>query len=214
MRRIKITTAAPASATLEGSLFTACPITNVVAIDIRSQVNGVASNSDSGDYRIIPFARIQSFQIVSLASNGTSSTTSLPVLGSIDTVRAQDRLEARINKLKEEEANRGKGVTRQAQAIFDALKRVYVWRSIRGGSALTCPSNIPIRWHDQQMVAHEAVIISPPYRPEDCKGGKDKQQVLNQVRRVLEGETKKLKDREDRERKTATPPAGGQRKGG
>lgn len=60
------------------------------------------------------------------------------------------------------------------------------------------------------MVVHEAVIISPPYRPEDCRGSKEKQQVLTQVKKVLEGERRKIREREDRERAAAS----GQRKGG
>jgi hypothetical protein len=67
-------------------------------------------------------------------------------------------------------------------------------------------SNIPIRWHNAEMIAHEAVIISPPYRPEDCKGSAQKVQVLNQVKKVLEGERRKLSEREKA--------AGGARKGG
>jgi hypothetical protein len=66
-------------------------------------------------------------------------------------------------------------------------------------------SNIPIRWHNTEMIAHEAVIISPPYRPEDCKGSAQKVQVLNQVKKVLEGERRKLGEKEK---------AGGARKGG
>lgn len=72
--------------------------------------------------------------------------------------------------------------------------------------------NLPIRWHNQEMIVHDAVIISPPYRVEDCKGAKDKHEVLNRVRKVLEGERRKLKEREESERK-ATPPAA-PRKGG
>ena len=49
-----------------------------------------------------------------------------------------------------------------------------------------------MRWHNTEMIAHEAVIISPPYRPEDCKGSAQKVQVLNQVKKVLEGERRKL----------------------
>ena len=56
-------------------------------------------------------------------------------------------------------------------------------------------SNIPIRWHNTEMIAHEAVIISPPYRPEDCKGSAQKVQVLNQMKKVLEGERRKLSER-------------------
>lgn len=62
------------------------------------------------------------------------------------------------------------------------------------------------------MIVHEAVIVSPPYRPEDCKGSASKQQVLNQVKRVLEGERRKLREREERERVGNAPAA--VRKGG
>lgn len=71
---------------------------------------------------------------------------------------------------------------------------------------------MPVRWHNQEIVVYDAVIIAPPYRIEDCKGTKDKQETLIRVRKVLEGERKKLKEREERERKVATP--AGSRKGG
>ena len=71
---------------------------------------------------------------------------------------------------------------------------------------------MPIRWHNQEMIVHEAVIIAPPYRVEDCKGPKDKQDVLIRVKKVLEGEKRKLKEKEERERKD--PAATGPRKGG
>lgn len=75
---------------------------------------------------------------------------------------------------------------------------------------------MPIRWHNQEMIVHEAVIIAPPYRVEDCKGAKEKQEVLNRVRKVLEGERKKLKEREERNGRPAPAPTptGGLRKGG
>lgn len=66
-------------------------------------------------------------------------------------------------------------------------------------------SNMPIRWHNQEMIVHEEVNIAPPYRPEDCKCQKDKQETLNRVKKVLEGERRKLRDKEDREKKAATP---------
>lgn len=51
---------------------------------------------------------------------------------------------------------------------------------------------------------NDAVIVAPPYRPEDCKTSKDKQEALNRVKKVLEGERKKLKDREEREKKAVS----------
>lgn len=71
---------------------------------------------------------------------------------------------------------------------------------------------MPIRWHNQEMIVHDSVIIAAPYRVEDCKGPKDKQDVLIRVKKVLEGERRKLKEKEERERKT--PAATGPRKGG
>lgn len=62
------------------------------------------------------------------------------------------------------------------------------------------------------MIVHEAVIVAPPYRGEDCKGAKDKQEVLNRVKKVLEGERRKIREREERERKPAA--GNGPRKGG
>lgn len=167
--RIKLTTTAPNPQTYEGTLFTACPVLNLVAINTRP-----TAASDSGDYHIIPVSRVQNFQITSLASQQQPSA-----LPPVDTKRLKDRETARIAQLKDQAADRGKGVSKEAQAIYDALKRV----------------NIPIRWHNVEMIAHEAVIISPPYRPEDCKGSAQKQQVLNQVKKVLEGERRKLSER-------------------
>lgn len=185
--RIKLTTTPPTSQTLEGTLFTACPTLNLVAINTRPSSS---ASSDSGDYHIIPLSRVQTFQI-------TAPQQQQPPLATVDTKRLKDREATRIAALKEEAANRGKGVSREAQAIYDALKRV----------------NIPIRWHNTEMIVHEAVIVSPPYRPEDCKGSASKQQVLNQVKRVLEGERRKLREREERERGGAGA-SGGIRKGG
>ncbi|KAK5005184.1 hypothetical protein LTR28_008027, partial [Elasticomyces elasticus] len=43
-----------------------------------------------------------------------------------------------------------------------------------------------------QIVVDNAVIISAPYRPEDCKAPKDKQEALNRVKKILEGEKRKI----------------------
>lgn len=113
---IKLTTTPPTSQTLEGTLFTACPTLNLVAINTRPSSS---ASSDSGDYHIIPLSRVQTFQI-------TAPQQQQPPLATVDTKRLKDREATRIAALKEEAANRGKGVSREAQALYDALKRVYV----------------------------------------------------------------------------------------
>jgi protein LSM12 len=131
-RRIKLTTAAPHSQTYEGSLFTADPVLNIVAINTRSVQSASSANAkvEPGDYHVIPVSRIQSFQVQSLpstADNGASSfAAAQPAIGPVDVKRLEERERAKINKLKEAEQHRGKGVTKEAQAIYDSFKRMYV----------------------------------------------------------------------------------------
>lgn len=48
-----------------------------------------------------------------------------PSVASVDFKRLEQRLNAKVDKLKEEERHQGKGVTREAQAIFDSFRRMY-----------------------------------------------------------------------------------------
>ena len=66
--------------------------------------------------------------------------------------------------------------------------------------------------HGKEIVVLDSVIITAPYRAEDCRAPKDKMEALNRVKKALEGERRKLKEKEEKERKAATPT--GPRKGG
>ena len=156
---MKLATAAPHTQSYEGTLFTACPILNVVILNTRATLstNAVApavAASQPGDYHVIPIPRIQSFQILSLAAvaeNGSEATfaTAQPAIGPVETRRLKEREAAQIARLKEEERNRGKGVTKEAQAIFDSFRRMYVshtsaqvaiLRLLTDYGIATCPS--------------------------------------------------------------------------
>ena len=69
-----------------------------------------------------------------------------------------------------------------------------------------------IRWHQDQMIVLDAVIIKPPYGSEDCSAPSQHQSTLNRVRKILEGERRKIKEKEAQDRKAAT--ATEPRKGG
>lgn len=122
---IKLTTAAPHSQTYEGTLSTACPILNLVFIERRE------ANSPTSNFNVIPVARIQNFQIMSLAEEGGFANAQPPV-APVDVKRLEQRLAANVEKAKEEERNQGKGVTKEAQAIFDSFKRMYVTQTSSG----------------------------------------------------------------------------------
>lgn len=127
---IKLTTTAPHSQSYEGTLFTACPILNVIAINTRTIPTNASNDAinQPGDYHIIPVSKVQSFQVISLAPNSASGGNTFvhaqPAIGPVDIKRLKEREQAKINKLKGIERTRGKGVTKEAQDIFDAFMRM------------------------------------------------------------------------------------------
>lgn len=132
-------------------MFTADPTTNLVAI------NTADPKQTQGDYHIIPISRIQSFDVVSLgpsanAADGPSFTDAVPPVHALDIRALKNREANAIGKLRESEARRGKGVTREAQDIFDAIGRT-----------------MPTLWDGTTIVVAEAVAIAAPYRPDDCR---------------------------------------------
>ncbi|KAJ5899475.1 hypothetical protein N7495_004219 [Penicillium taxi] len=169
--RLRITTAAPNSSTYEGTLFAADPITNLVAINTNPAAALKAKNDMTGDFKLFPISQIQSFHLLSLQP--TDAQSSLPALD----MRALKAREAKaVNELQEQEARRGKGVTREAQDIFDALGRT-----------------MPARWDGQNIIVADAVSIAPYYRVDDCRPLiKGDTAALARVRKVLEMERKKI----------------------
>jgi hypothetical protein len=143
--------------THEGTLFTVDPITSLVAINTAPAHNpGDAKQAQNGDYHVVPISRIQGFQILSLAapSNSTSSsfTDAQPTIQALDTRALKAREMKAIGELQEREARRGKGVTREAQELFDAFSRT-----------------MPARWNGNSIIVADAVTISAPYKADDCR---------------------------------------------
>jgi len=174
--RVRITNAL--NQVIEGTLFTACPTTNVVAINTApSKASPGAPHP--GDYHVIPMAQVQQVQVLSLA--GDAATEGGAVTGArlddlmasisrIDVDALRGREEAAVRKMKEWDRTRGKGVTKEAQDIFDWFART-----------------LPVYWDGQSIIVNSSVRVDPPYSTEDCKAPKDKQQAEAQIRVVLEG---------------------------
>ncbi|KAJ5173204.1 hypothetical protein N7492_005797 [Penicillium capsulatum] len=178
--RIRLTIATPTTSTLEGTLFTACPITNLVAINTSpAPPSGDPKQAQSGDYHVIPVSCIQSFQILALpppTSSDSPFTDAQPPIQALDGRALKMREAKAIGDAIDREARRGKGVTREAQDIFDAFSRT-----------------MPARWDGQKIVVADAVTIAPPYRVDDCRplvAGDTA--ALARVRKVLEMERKKI----------------------
>ncbi|KAJ5619883.1 hypothetical protein N7510_003867 [Penicillium lagena] len=179
--RVRVTTASPTVSTLEGTLFTACPITNLVAINVSpASPTADAKQAQSGDYHVVPVSRIQSFQILSLPQSNSSESSSFtdaqPTIQALDPRALKAREAKAIGEAHDREARRGKGVTREAQDIFDAFSRT-----------------MPARWNASDIIVADAVTISSPYRVDDCRPlVEGDTAALARVRKVLEMERKKI----------------------
>ncbi|KAF2819581.1 hypothetical protein CC86DRAFT_131634 [Ophiobolus disseminans] len=172
--RIKIT-CAPTNNVLEGTLFTACTLTNAIAINTAPAPPNPSAPlaSQPGDYHIIPFAHILSFEIVGsgerAAESGPGFEGAMPSISKVDLVALQAREEQTIRDMKKKDAQKGKGVSREAQELFDAISRT-----------------LPTRWADAQIVVNDSVLILPPYTLESIKAPAEKAQSEAHVRKVVE----------------------------
>lgn len=208
---IKIT-CAPNNNVLEGTLFTACNTTNAIAINAApAPPNPSASlSSQPGDYHIIPFAHILSFEIIGLGERVSESSAgfdgAVPSIAKVDMAALIAREEQTIREMKRKDAQKGKGVSREAQEIYDALARTYVVLPSASDRTriLTRLRRLPTRWADNQIVVNDAVLVQPPYTMDSIRAPAGKEQSVVQVKKIIE--------RYYQKKATATPVA--PRKGG
>lgn len=172
--RIRIT-CAPHNNTLEGTLFTACDATHSLAINTAPVPPNPSMplSSQPGDYHIIPFAHLVSFDILSPAERAPDALTGfggvLPAISKVDLAAGRAREEQTIREMKKKDAQKGKGVSQEAQELFNAISRT-----------------LPTRWVDTQIVVSDSVLIQAPYTLENIKAPADKAQAENHVRKVVE----------------------------
>ena len=83
----------------------------------------------------------------------------------------QKRVDAAVARIKEAAARKNRSVSKEAQDIFDGLSRT-----------------LPTRWDGTNMVVNDGVVITAPYRAEDCRAGAGQQaQMLGRVKKVVSG---------------------------
>ena len=128
--RVKLTTG-PASLELLGTCFCADPILNVIILQTMDQgdSNNTGSNHASS-YHIVPVSKIESLQILSLPERPRAETkptafdTALPPIARVDIREVMRRGDNALQKTRKRDAEKGKGVTREAQEIFDELNNL------------------------------------------------------------------------------------------
>ncbi|KAG9069762.1 hypothetical protein KI688_009087 [Linnemannia hyalina] len=98
-------------------------------------------------------------------------STVLPAVGYVQLDKIQQREQQAIREAQAAAARIGVGVSTIGQDIFDALSKT-----------------LPCRWHKDQIVVMDEVIISSPYEPDNCKANASAAATLARVKKVLEGE--------------------------
>ncbi|KAL9618887.1 MAG: hypothetical protein Q9160_006477 [Pyrenula sp. 1 TL-2023] len=176
--RIRVTVTSPVSTTYEGTLMTADPITQLLVIATSPPPTDPSVTSLSGSFHIIPIASLASVPTIlsiALSSQTSSFTAALPALAPLPIAALRAREEAAIRAIKERDQKRGKGVTKEAQEIFDALGKT-----------------LPVAWKGTGILVSDSVLVEPPYRIGNCRATGGGDSALSRVRKVLEMELKKL----------------------
>ena len=137
-------------------------MTNLVAIAVPATSAPV--------HHILPISSIVSFSLISAAPTANpASLDNVPPLNPLDTAALLKRADAAVARLKEAAARKNKSVSKEAQDIFDGISRT-----------------LPTRWDGTNMVVNDGVVISAPYRAEDCRAGAGQQAVmLGRVKKVV-----------------------------
>ena len=153
--------------TYEGTIFTSDPITNLLVI------NTATPTAATGDYHIIPVSRLQSINIISVPGGGGSDASfvkATPPIGPLNIASLRAREETAVRRLQQQQLKQGKNVTAEAQEIFNALDRT-----------------MPVKWAGQDIIISDNVLISKPYRTDDCRALDDtvNGSAVQRVRKVV-----------------------------
>lgn len=118
---------------------------------------------------MIGISSITSLTVVEPRAAAAARPAALPA---VDGHAVGQRAANAVAKLHAAEARKGKGVTREAQQLFDALHRT-----------------LPVSWDGPRIVVLGSVVVAPPYAASDCRSLRRhaNMQELNRVKKVVGG---------------------------
>ncbi|KAJ0411989.1 hypothetical protein ATCC90586_009946 [Pythium insidiosum] len=150
--------------TFEGVIFTLDAVANFLILEERP-----ADAPSKSKTRIFQMEALKKIEVVEKAPG--DANLALPSVSEEDLLRLEQKNKGIAERAL---ASIGKGVSAEAQAIFDALNKT-----------------MPCVWEGQSIRVMEDVLIKPPYEPQHCVSANT--QVLARVKKVLEGEKNKLR---------------------
>lgn len=189
---IRLQTTNPHRPTLEGTLFTICPLTNLLA---------VTTSSPNPSHHVIPVSSIKDFTLLS------GPTPALPSLTHISTAALQARANDALARRKEMAARINKNVSREAQDLFDSLDRHSKVQWL--GNDILIYSEVVVKAPGYKVEDCKGVRSDVSSK------------VVERVKKVIESEHKRVADKRDKKPPKPVIPAvpaipafSGQRKGG
>ncbi|KAI9274287.1 anticodon-binding domain-containing protein [Phascolomyces articulosus] len=169
-RRIKIKTAS--NEEIQGRIYTYDRMTNSIALDCTPN-NSQHNNRKGLAFRIIKISHIKEV-LSNEETSGHDATNYLPI-NYVQVERLSQRESSGVKHMRQRVAKMGVGVTKEAQDIFDALSKT-----------------LPCRWSNDTIVVLDEVLIQAPYGIENCKANASSAASLARVKKVLEGERRRL----------------------
>ncbi|KAI9478530.1 MAG: anticodon-binding domain-containing protein [Benjaminiella poitrasii] len=159
---------------VEGLIYTYDRITNCIVIDCSQQNNkqSTVSSRKNCSFRIIKISHIK--EIISLATATNGVKDYLPI-NQIYIDRLKQRESEVMKGFRSEVSKIGIGVSKEGQDIFNALSKT-----------------LPCRWSKDTIVVMDEILITPPYGVDDCKANANSASLLARIKKVLEGERKRL----------------------
>ncbi|KAL8283252.1 hypothetical protein RQP46_006030 [Phenoliferia psychrophenolica] len=152
--------------TVEGSLWTYDAALSLVVLSTASPS---PSASTKRSYTLVKTPQIKAVVVLSTAPDPALPSLA-EALKNVSLKDAEARVERAVAEDRKQRARVGKGVSEEAQALFDALGKT-----------------LPVRWHETQIVVLDEVIIGSPYGVADVKGGKGAGERIERVRKVFKG---------------------------
>ncbi|KAG2224132.1 hypothetical protein INT45_000147 [Circinella minor] len=163
-RKIKIKTAS--NEEIQGRIYTYDRMTNSIASTQHTTRKGLG-------FRIIKISHIK--EVLSNEEMNNNDTTNYLPINYVQVERLNQRELNGVKHMRQRVAKMGVGVTKEAQDIFDALSKT-----------------LPCRWSNDTIVVLDEVLIQAPYGIENCKANASSAASLARVKKVLEGERRRL----------------------
>jgi hypothetical protein len=147
----------------EASIYAYCPYTNTLTLQ----------DSSSSEFRILKINFLKDIEVLEPPPSSsqdiqTAYENAVPPLGPVTLPSSRGSPLA--------QPARGVDVTAEAQSIFDAFSKT-----------------LPCRWAGKSIIVLDAIRVDEPYTSDACRAPANQAHALAQVRKVLDGERKRLK---------------------